>query len=61
MNFRFRERVGADAAPVFPAFSDPRVYDGLELPDAAPPHVREKRDDLETAPGSDKQIRAHET
>lgn len=47
MNFRFRERVGADAARVFPAFSDPGFYDGLELPDAAPPEVLEIRSDLD--------------
>ena len=36
MNFRFRERVAAEAGSVFGAFSDSGFYDGLDLPDAAP-------------------------
>ncbi|MFA9565811.1 MAG: hypothetical protein ACERLM_14045 [Acidimicrobiales bacterium] len=46
MNFRFRERVAAEAGAVFPAFSDPGFYAGLDLPDAAP-EVLEIRTELD--------------
>ncbi len=43
MNFRFREKVAADAATVFAVFSDPAFYRSLDLPDITAPEVLDIR------------------